>query len=756
MFAGISYLALHGQSTSLVLEFSPTEAPIWRYWGKKLHHWKSNEITTNVQPKTLHPKRSARAMSPSALDFDQPLSTCVGLGLGWFSSPSLLVHRAGKDCFVQFTHARYAHDVEKNAITLFLTDAVTHIEVQQHLQIDFASDVLTMRTVLLNTDPIPDSQPLEVQWLAAATLPLNDQCKTVQSYKGQWANEFLVYQDSLEQGTWRRDSRRGRNGHDQFPGSLVMSGKTDEHDGLTYGAQLAWSGNHTQLIERLPDGGLQWQLGEWLAPGEVSLMPGEQLTSPEVVAVCSMSGLNGVAQSFHESARRRLKWPNEEMRPRPVHLNTWEAIYFDHQSDVLYDLAKQAAAIGVERFVLDDGWFPARVHDRAGLGDWWPDTKKYPTGLQPLAAEVERLGMEFGLWVEPEMVNPDSELFRQHPDWALRIMGRPLQTGRNQLVLDLSRTDVQDYLFDKLDAVLSSARIRYLKWDMNRDLSAAVQGRGEGITGIQRQAGSAAYRTNSLALYALLQRLRQAHPLVEIESCSSGGARIDMGILPYVHRFWASDTNDALLRINVQRGFMQFLPPELMGAHVGPVPTHTTGRTQALPFRAAVAMQGHMGVECDVRLMSSAEKTELATWITLYKSLRHILHQGRTWQGNCGDGIVWQAYAAADTDWKAGSESHASTVRRCIVIVYRTLPTVHTYSPALRLPMLEEAATYKVSRICPQLANVFHHSSSAKLFEQLEAGLLHFSGEWLCAEGLPLPRMKTEQAMVLEFLKTDF
>jgi alpha-galactosidase len=520
-----------------------------------------------------------------------------------------------------------------------------------------------------------------------------------------------------------------------------MSDKTDAHDGLSYGAQLAWSGNHTQLIERLPDGGLQWQLGEWLAPGEVRLMAGEQLSTPDVVAVCSTQGLNGIAQAFHAQARARLQWPQGSMRPRPVHLNTWEAIYFDHQSDVLYDLAKQAAAIGVERFVLDDGWFPARDHDRAGLGDWWPDTKKYPNGLQPLAAEIERLGMEFGLWVEPEMVNPDSELFRQHPDWALCIAGRPLQTGRNQLVLDLSLSDVQNYLFDKLNAILASTSIRYLKWDMNRDLSAAVQGKGAGATGIHRQAGAAAYRTNSLALYALLGRLRQAHPLVEIESCASGGARIDMGILPYVHRFWASDTNDALLRINVQRGFMQFLPPELMGAHVGPVPTHTTGRTQALPFRAAVAMQGHMGVECDVRLMSEAEKAELAAWIALYKSLRPVLHGGRTWQGSCGDGIVWQAYAAA-TD---------QPVKRCIVIVYRTLPTVHTYSPALRLPMLKSDALYKVARICPQSASAFHHSTTAPFFEQLESGTLHLNGEWLNAAGLPLPRMKTEQAMVLEF-----
>lgn len=742
MASGIEFLALHSQHSSLVIEFSPSEAPLWRYWGKRLRHWDS---------RSMQPHRAERASKSTGLDFDQPLSTCTGHGMGWFSSPSVSVHRAGLDAFVQFTRAHAVHDTADNVLRFNLIDEITQIEVQQIIRLDAASDVLTMCTVLINRDRDLNAQPLDVQWLAAATLPLDVRCAAVQSYKGQWANEFIACQDDLSQGTWRRDSRRGRNGHDQFPGSVVLTPGADLHQGLAYGAHLAWSGNHTQLIERLPDGELQWQMGEWLAPGEVRLLPGERLASPDVIAVCSPHGLNGVAQAFHAAARGRVQWPGGAMRPRPVHLNTWEAIYFDHRPEVLMELARQAAAVGVERFVLDDGWFPARGHDRAGLGDWWPDPQKYPQGLAPLAAEVERLGMEFALWVEPEMVNPDSELYRLHPDWALHIAGRPLQTGRNQLVLDMGRDDVQNYLFDKLDALLKSVPIRYLKWDMNRDLSAAVQGGGAGS---HRHTGRAAYRANSMALYALLARLRKAHPSVEIESCASGGARIDMGILPYVHRYWASDTNDALLRINVQRGFTQFLPPELMGAHVGPVPAHTTGRTQALPFRAAVALQGHFGVEFDLRQLSANEKTELAAWIALYKSLRSVLHQGRTWQGECGDSVVWQAYAPALPANVAATTSAAAAsdepIARCIVLVYRTQPTLHTFSPTLRLPMLHAGANYRVERIDPQTADSFHHSHSAQVFDQINAGEFMGLGEWLVEAGLPLPRMKAEQAMVLE------
>jgi alpha-galactosidase len=742
MTDGIQFLTLHSQHSSLVIEFSPSEAPLWRYWGRRLRHWDAS---------SMQPRRAARAPKSTGLDFDQPLSTCTGHGMGWFSSPSVSVHRAGLDAFVQFTRAHAVHDTADNVLCFNLIDEITQIEVQQTIRLDAASDVLTMRTVLINRDSNPNAQTLDVLWLAAATLPLDARCSAVQSYKGQWANEFIACQDDLSQGTWRRDSRRGRNGHDQFPGSVVLTPGADLHQGLSYGAHLAWSGNHTQLIERLPDGDVQWQMGEWLAPGEVRLLPGEQLASPEVVAVCSPHGLNGVAQAFHAAARGRVQWPGGAMRPRPLHLNTWEAIYFDHRPEVLIELARQAAAVGVERFVLDDGWFPARVHDRAGLGDWWPDPQKYPQGLAPLAAEVERLGMEFALWVEPEMVNPDSELYRQHPDWALNIAGRPLQTGRNQLVLDMGRDDVQNYLFDKLDTLLTNVPIRYLKWDMNRDLSAAVQGGGAGL---HHHTGRAAYRANSHALYALLARLRKAHPSVEIESCASGGARIDMGILPYVHRYWASDTNDALLRINVQRGFTQFLPPELMGAHVGPVPAHTTGRTQALPFRAAVALQGHFGLEFDLRQLSADEKTELAAWIALYKSLRSVLHQGRTWQGDCGDSVVWQAYAPALPANVVATASTAAasdeSVARCIVLVYRTQPTLHTFSPTLRLPMLQAGASYRVKRIDPQTADSFHHSHSAQVFDQINAGQFKGLGEWLIESGLPLPRMKAEQAMVLE------
>ena len=274
-----------------------------------------------------------------------------------------------------------------------------------YLALDAATDVLRVRTELLNTG----DALLDVQWVAAATLPLPDVCTQVRSYAGQHLVEFLLQVDPLTRSTWRRENRRGRTSHDCFPGAVVSTPGATQDQGLVFGAHLAWSGNHQQSIEWLHDGSYQWQLGEWLAPGEVRLAPGESLSTPEVVAALSTEGLNGLAASFHAELRRRMSRPGAAMSPRPVHLNTWEALYFDHQLPDLLALADAAADVGVERFVLDDGWFQGRNDDRAALGDWWADPRKYPHGLGPLAAHVLSRGMQFGLWFEPEMVNPDSE-----------------------------------------------------------------------------------------------------------------------------------------------------------------------------------------------------------------------------------------------------------------------------------------------------------------------------------------------------------
>jgi alpha-galactosidase len=708
------FIVLHGSHSSVVLEARATEAPLWRYWGPRL--------PDGCLP--LAPLRDGRPIPPSSMELDQPLTIAPTFGVGWYGQSALLAHRSGQQFAQAFTACRVETLEADQRIAIHLTDSVAQLRLVLHMALD-AHDVLQLSSQLINDG----TSVLDVQWLAAGTVPLPGDAQAVRNYAGQWANEFQLQVDPLSRSLWQRENRRGRTSHDSFPGAVVTMPGATEHIGTVYGAQLAWSGNHRQVIEWLHDGQYQWQMGEWLAPGEVLLQPGETLDAPTLFASCSTAGLNGLAANFYATVRSRLPWPGGRMRPRPVHLNTWEAVYFDHRTDDIRALAKAAASVGVERFVLDDGWFQGRHHDRAALGDWWPDAGKYPHGLQPLASHVNELGMEFGLWVEPEMVNPDSQLFRAHPDWALQLEGRPLLTMRNQLVLDVARPEVADYLFGKLDFLLRSVPIAYLKWDMNRDLTTA----GNAL-------GRPAYRSVVRALHALLDRVRAAHPALEIESCASGGARLDLGVLAHTHRVWTSDCNDALSRVAIQRGALQFLPPEILGAHIGPAPAHTTGRSQSLNFRAGVALCGHLGIEADVRHMTDAERSALGQWVSLYKQLRNRLHTGQVWLGGdekAGDGVLWQAHG----------DANASEV---LLLVYRTTPTSHRNTPPLRLPMLRPAAHYTIERLDPTppdwTSSPLNDAALAAGDHQGHPPVAH--GAWLAAVGLPLPRMNAESALI--------
>lgn len=709
--ASAAFITLHGTHSSVVLEARPNEAPLWRYWGPRL--------PDHCVP--LAPLRDGRAIPPSSMEFDQPLTVAPTFGVGWYMQSALLAHRAGQQFAQQFTACSIDAVETGQRIAIVLSDSVARLRLVLHVALD-ANDVLQLRSELFNDG----TDALDVQWLAAGTLPLPGDAHTVRSYTGQWANEFQLQEDSLSRSVWQRENRRGRTSHDSFPGAVVTTPGATQHSGTIYGAQLAWSGNHRQAIEWLHDGQYQWQMGEWLAPGEVRLAAGESLATPTLIASCSTQGLNGLAANFHATVRSRLPWPGGRMRPRPVHLNTWEAVYFDHRTDDIRALAAAAASVGVERFVLDDGWFQGRHSDQAALGDWWPDAGKYPHGLQPLAQYVNELGMEFGLWVEPEMVSPDSQLFRAHPDWALQLEGRPLLTMRNQLVLDVARPEVADYLFTKLDTLLQNVPIAYLKWDMNRDLTTA----GNAL-------GRPAYSSFVHALYALWDRVRAAHPQLEIESCASGGARQDLGALAHTHRVWTSDCNDALSRVAIQRGALQFLPPEILGAHIGPAPAHTTGRSQSLNFRAGVAISGHLGIEADVRHLSDTERIALSHWVGLYKQLRNRLHTGQVWLGEAGDGVLWQAHG----------DANASEV---LLLVYRTAPTSHRNTPPLRLPMLRPATHYTIERLDPTppdwTSSPLNDAALAAGAQQALPPTAH--GAWLAAVGLPLPRMNAESALI--------
>jgi alpha-galactosidase len=360
-------------------------------------------------------------------------------------------------------------------------------------------------------------------------------------------------------------------------------------------------------------------------------------------------------------------------------MNTWEAVYFDHDLGRLTALADTAAEVGVERFVLDDGWFRGRRNDHAGLGDWYVDEEIWPQGLHPLADHVTGLGMEFGLWVEPEMVNPDSDLARAHPEWVLSAGDRMPPLSRHQQVLDVAHPDAFAYLLERLDALLEEYPIGYLKWDHNRDLVDA----GQSAT------GAAGVHAQTLAVYRLMDELRTRHPGVEIESCSSGGGRVDLAVLERTDRVWASDCIDPLERQQIERWTQQLLTPELVGSHVGAPTAHTTGRTHTLDFRAGTAFFGHFGIEWDVTTAGPQERARLAEWVAAHKAHRDLLHTGTVVRADHPDPALWvHGVVSADRS-------------RAVFALVQTATSVHSPQGPVRLPGLDPASTYHLAPLAP-------------------------------------------------------
>jgi alpha-galactosidase len=701
----VSFVHLIGKKSSALLEVSQTAAPIWRHWGVRLDE--------DAVPQS--PLSRERPVPSFSLDENVLPSLFPTFGVGWYGAPALLAHRSSKDSAQQITACSVEWLTPNQKVRFTLLDEVSELEVQITLALDLDSDVLTSTTTLCNLG----QRDLVVQYLASACLPLPPTATHVRAFTGRHNHEFQLFEDQLSPATWLRENRRGLTSHDCVPASIVRGAATNLHAGPAFGAQLAWSGNHGQRIDRLGDGGYFWQMGLWLAPGEVTLKPQEALNAPEVLATFSLEGLNGVAQNFHQAIRARMTWPHGAMKPRPVHFNTWEGVYFNLEESALKEMATHAADIGVERFVLDDGWFKGRRSDTSGLGDWWVDESVFPSGLGPLIEHVTGLGMEFGLWVEPEMVNPDSDLFRAHPDWALQLHGRPLLTARNQLVLDLSNPEVISYLQGRLEALLDAYPISYLKWDHNRDLTTA--GHNE----------QAAYRTQTLAAYRLFDTLRARWPHVEIEACAGGGGRIDAGILQRTHRVWTSDCIDAVSRVAIQRGFLQFFPPEIMGSHIGTSPAHSTGRRQSIDFRASVALGGHFGIELDPRHLTPHHHGKVKEWVGSYKALRDRLHSGHVWQGEAGDHVLWQAHGE---------------VHDFVLMIYRLAPSSQNWPPAVPIPFADPSATYTMTLVTP---HGDFSSTDGAFFGDLNEGITRMSGAWLGASGIPLPSMKAETSLIV-------
>lgn len=703
-------VALTACDTTLVLDCELGDRPSIIYWGRAL---------TNTDLAMLK-AMATRQHAPGGPDVEIGASLLNETGAGLAAGSGFSAHRDGRD-WATLLRTKSVTFPQPNQLDITAEDTATGVRARHLIDADPETGLMRFETQIQNIG----ETPLSIDTCAAICLPMPASTSRLFGFSGRWANEFQIEEVSPFTGAYVRENKRGRTSHDSFPGLLFSSEECSEQNGDCYGLHLGWSGNHRLRVDRLSDGRCFAQMGELFLPGEVCLAAGETYCTPQVHAGFSATGFTGLSQTFHQHLRGAVLDQRARRKPRPVHYNTWEAVYFDHDRDKLFALVDAAADVGAERFILDDGWFGARRNDKSGLGDWVVSDQIYPDGLGPLIAHVKSLGMEFGLWFEPEMVNPDSDLYRANPDWVLQAPDVAQVPFRHQYVLDLTRPEVSDYLFARLDALLREYQIDYIKWDMNRDIHHPGS---DGRPAAHRQVH---------AVYALIDRLRRAHPSLEIESCSSGGGRADYGILQRTDRIWTSDSNDALDRQHIQRGASYFFPLEVMGAHVGPARCHITGRKLRMELRVATALFGHMGLELDLLSARERDLVQLKAGIALHKQHRPLLHAGNlhrldTPSHVCAMGVVAQDRSEALWSW-CNLTGHKETLPGRLFAVG-----------------LDPAAAYRVRMVWPDPIRTVSRPSIIEALD-LDGNGAVVSGEALMMAGLQIPLMLPETCLIYHF-----
>ncbi len=679
---------------TLALTSAAGRLPSVVHWGARLP---DGEDLTALAAAT------APDVTGGMLDANPDLSICPEASRSFPGQPGLICR--GVDGTPLLPVLRLARvDERAGGLTVHAADDALGLRYEARLDLDPETHVLAASARLTS------DAPLHLDWLAAPVLPGPQLADEMIDVAGRWCGEFRLQRTPWSAGIRLRENRTGRTGHEHFPGLILPASGATNTRGEAHALHYGWSGGHRMIAEELPDGRRQIQFGHAAGTEPAATA----FATATLYATFSDAGLNGVAAAFQRHVRDRIV--TGAARPRPVHYNCWEAVYFDHSLPVLKDIATRAARLGAERFVLDDGWFgggaTSRDDDTTSLGDWQVDPRKWPDGLDPLIAHVRAEGMEFGLWFEPEMASPDSDLLRAHPDWALGAEDQTL--GRSQKALDMALPEVRDHLFERLSAILAAHAVGYVKWDHNRVLPQpdAAQTRGS---------------------YALLDRIRAAFPRVEIESCASGGGRIDFGILARTQRVWLSDSNDALERLRMQHDAALFLPACVTGSHVGPRTCHTSGRTLRMSFRAWVAAQRHMGFEMDPRELTDDEAAILRDVTAWWKANRDWLMDADILRLDSPDPAV------------IAEQRTARDASRFVLFAGRAAASGQIAPRPLRLTRLDPGARYRVA-----LRNRAEASHLSRAPLALKDGPATLTGQALMRAGLSLPWSHPETMWVVE------
>ncbi|WP_159884942.1 alpha-galactosidase [Paenibacillus puerhi] len=678
---------LQAGESSYVMHILPSGHLAHVYWGSRLRHVKAEH--------RLRPVSRAFSPNPDPSDESFSLDTTPleypAYGNSDFRQPAYQVQlsngstltdlryvshsiRPGKPKLEGLPATYVESDEEADTLEIRMEDKLSGLQVTLSYTAYARWNAVTRSARFVNAG----EQKLRLLRALSMSVDLEHDQFELLHLSGAWARERYIERGPLRSGTQSVESRRGASSHQHNPFVALLASGADEDHGEVYGFSLVYSGNFTASAE--VDQFHTTRLSMGINPFDFTwvLDPGEAFQTPEAVMVYSSTGLTGMSHTYHELYRTRLCRGTFRDRSRPVLINNWEATYFNFTADKIEEIAAAGAELGIELFVLDDGWFGKRDDDSTSLGDWTVDRRKLPHGLEDLAERVTRRGMQFGLWFEPEMISPDSDLYREHPDWCLHVPDRPRTVARHQLVLDLSRQEVCDYLVETVSRVLASAPIAYVKWDMNRHMTEVGSARLE-----PRRQRETAHRY-MLGLYDVMERITASFPNVLFESCSGGGGRFDPGILHYMPQTWTSDNTDAVSRLKIQYGTSLVYPVSAMGAHVSAVPNHQLHRTTSLQMRGDVAMSGNFGYELDLTTFSTEERELAKRQVADYKELREFVQYGRFYR-------LISPFEGQDTAWMFVSPDQ-SEVLACS---FRVLAEPNAPLQRLRLKGLNPSLDYR-------------------------------------------------------------
>ena len=676
--------ALHNQYLSLVVEQRNHNIPIFKYFGKRL---------------ACDDTESSLRLLDSGIEqgsHDQYVGLPVinTLDSGCFAYRNLVINNANAYPLINLQCLNVV--LEYNKLHIHLKDLAETIEVEIIFSISPSGILCSQISLLALQDGI------QIQNIASM-LPISESLQFMQHFGGSWARELMTFKQEIPKACFSLENYRGRGSHQHFPGMLFSNHQNSVASQYVMGVHLAWSGNFEITTDHFQPGYKTISAGEGLLEGELILNEGQSYLSPELLVAISTQGENGIRAQFHEHARTLYS----EIKAARPHFNTWEACYFEQSADSLELRAQLASELGIRRIMIDDGWFENRNSDQSGLGSFSIDLKKYPGGFKQIRKILEEYELELGVWVEPEMLSPD--VAHNYPsNWILKNPHCDAKLARNQLAWDLSNPEVYQHIFNGLSQMLSDSQCSSIKWDMNRDRYQAMD-----------ESGKPLIRQQTLMLYRLLEEIQSKHN-VEIEICSSGGARLDYGVLPYASRFWISDNNDPLDRLSKYLNASLFFPPEVLGMHIGPERSHTTGRRVSFKEGAQMALFGDAGFEIDLTDINSEQKTYLKTWIPFYTRIRELLPDCNLYRIDTADDQCAAQLVSGDQSFS-------------LILIQQLVSHVNSYSKPLPVTGIDASKSYKVSVLS-------EHEPDCHLYKRLPQWMLEsnqkYSGSSLLDSGL--------------------